>query len=58
MKLQKHISRKSKSGDDYFKWEVILSKDSIEKAGFKEGDELEEDAEKGRIVLKKKEKNN
>jgi formylmethanofuran dehydrogenase subunit D len=56
MKLQKHISRKSKLGEDYFKWEVILSKEAIEKAGFKEGDELEEDAEKGKIVLKKRER--
>jgi len=54
MKLQKHISRKSKSGSDYFKWEVILSKDSVEKAGFKEGDELEEDAKKGEIKLRRK----
>ena len=54
MKLQKHISRKSKKGDDYFKWEVILSKESVEKAGFKEGDELEEESEKGKIELKKK----
>lgn len=54
MKLQKHISRKSKAGADYFKWEVILSKESVDKAGFKEGEELEEAAERGKIVLKKK----
>lgn len=54
MKLQKHVSRKSKAGADYFKWEVILSKEAVDKAGFKEGDELEEIAEKDKIVLKKK----
>lgn len=53
MKLQKHISRKSKAGDDYFKWEVILSKEAVEKAGFKEGDELEEEARKGEVRLRK-----
>ena len=54
MKLQKHISRKSKKGEDYFKWEVVLSKESVEKAGFKEGDELDEVVEKGKIELKRK----
>jgi len=54
MKLQKHVSRKSKSGDDYFKWEVILSKEAVEKAGFKEGDELEEEVRKGEIKIRKR----
>ena len=54
MKLQKHLSRKSKKGEDYFKWEIILSKESVEKAEFKEGEELEEEAGKGKIVIKKK----
>ena len=54
MKLQKHISRKSKSGNDYFKWEVILSKEAVEKAGLKEGDELKEEVRKGEVKLRKK----
>jgi len=54
MKLQKHSSRKSKNGDDYFKWEVILAKDVVEKSGFKEGDELSADATKGKVVLRRK----
>ena len=54
MKLQKHVSRKAKSGDDYFKWEVILSKEAVKKAGFKEGDELEEEIIKKGLLLKKK----
>lgn len=54
MKLQKHVSRKSKGGGDYYKWEIILPKDAVEKAGFKAGDELKADAKKGEIKLKKK----
>ena len=54
MKLQKHPSRKTKNGDDYFKWEIILPKDAIEKSGFKEGDELEAEAKKGEVRLRKK----
>jgi len=53
MKLQKHSSRKAKNGDDYYKWEVILPKESVKKAGFKEGDELEAEAKKGEIRLRK-----
>ena len=52
MKLQKHYTRKDKS---QWKFEVVIPKDSVEKAGFKEGDELEEEAKKGKIELKKKE---
>jgi hypothetical protein len=54
MKLQKHSSRKSKKGDDYFKYEVILTKDLVEKSELKEGDELEGEATKHHITLKKK----
>lgn len=53
MKLQKHPSRKSKTGEDYYKYEVILPKDAVEKADFKEGDELKAEAKKGEIRLKK-----
>ena len=54
MKLQKHLSRKSKNGEDYFKWELILPKEVIEKAGFKEGDELDAEVKKGEVRLKGK----
>lgn len=54
VKLQKHPSRRSKDGEHYFKWEVILPKDKVEKAGFKEGEELKAEAKKGEIRLKKK----
>ena len=51
MKLQKHYTRK---GQTYPKYEVVIPKDIIEKSGFKEGDELEAEARKGEINLKKK----
>lgn len=54
MKLQKHPSRKAKNGEKYYKWEVILPKEAIEKAGFKEGDELKAEGKKGEIRLRKK----
>jgi len=52
MKLQKHVSRKSKGDESYYKYEVILPKSAIEKSGFKEGDELEAEAKKGEIKLR------
>jgi len=54
MKLQKHSSRKSKEGEDYFKYEIILPKEAVKESGFKEGDELEAEAKKGEIRLKRK----
>jgi len=54
MKLQKHPSRKAKNGEDYYKYEVILPKEAVEKSGFKPGDELEAEAKKGEIKLSKK----
>jgi len=54
MKLQKHPSRKSKDGEDYFKYEVILPKEAVEQSGFKEGDELSAEVRKGEIKLRRK----
>jgi len=54
MLLQKHPSRKSKEGEDYFKWEVILPKEAVEQAGFKGGEELVAEGKKGEIKLRKK----
>ncbi len=53
MKLQKHYTRKGKL---YPKYEVVLPKDAVDKAGFKAGDELKADAKKGEITLKKNRK--
>ena len=50
MKLQKHPTKK---GTDYFKWEVIIPDEVVQKAELKEGDELEAEAKKGEIRLKK-----
>jgi len=49
MKLQKHYTRKGKK---YPKYEVVLPKDAVKKAGFKAGDELKADAKKGEIKLR------
>lgn len=51
MKLQKHITKK---GTKYFKWEIILPAETVEEAGFKEGDELTTESKKGEIRLVKK----
>ena len=48
MKLQKHKTR-----DNYYKYVVVLPKDKVEEAGFKEGDELKANAKKGKIILSK-----
>lgn len=51
MKLQKHKTRKDK---DYSKYVVVIPTEKIKESGFKEGDELEAEAKKGEIKLKKK----
>jgi len=51
MKLQKHYTQKGKK---YPKYEVVLPKESVKQSGFKEGDELEAEATKGEIKLRKK----
>ena len=51
MKLQKHKTRKDKN---YFKYVMVLPEEVVKKAGLKEGDELEAEAKKGEIKLRKK----
>lgn len=51
MKLQKQKTRKDK---DYSKYAVVLPREAVEKAEFKEGDELEAEAKKGEIRLRGK----
>ncbi len=53
MKIIKEKSREY-NGKPYFKYKVNLPSEDLEKAGFKEGDELESDISKGEIKLKKK----
>jgi len=53
MKIQKQLSKKR--GDKiYHKYVVNIPSEIIKKSGFKEGDELEAEAKKGEIKLKKK----
>lgn len=53
MKLQKQLSKKR--GDKvYHKYVINIPEEIIKKAQLKKGDELEVEAEQGRIVLKKK----
>lgn len=51
MKLQKHYTRGDKS---QWKFEVVIPKEAVQDAGFKEGDELKAVVKKGEIKLKKK----
>ena len=51
MKLQR---QKSDYKRGYTKYTVVLPKEAVEQAGFKEGDELEVEAKKGKIELEKK----
>ena len=48
MKLQKHQTKK---GTDYFKWEIIIPKDAVKIAKFKENDELKAESKEGEIKL-------
>ena len=52
MKVLKEVSRKYKE-KEYIKFKVNLPGSLIFKAGLKVGDELDAEAEKGRIILKK-----
>ena len=51
MKLQRHKTRKDKN---YSKYVVVIPKHVIEESGFQEGDELEAEAKKGEIKLRRK----
>lgn len=53
MKLQKHYTRKDKS---QWKYELVIPKEDIEHAEFKEGVELESKVKKGSITLMEKRK--
>ncbi len=53
MKIQKRFLRKHKD-KDYYKYVVNLPPMAVKEAGIKYGDEVEVKAEKGKIVLVKK----
>ncbi len=51
MKLQKHFTRKDKS---QWKYELVIPKEEVDKAGFKEGEELVAESKKGEVRLRKR----
>ncbi len=53
MKILKEKSREY-NGKYYHKFKINIPEQKLEEAGFKEGDELEAEAKKGEIKLKKK----
>ena len=53
MKIEKVKSRKYKD-TQYYKYRVILPEEILQSSGFQEGDELEAEAKKGEIKLRKK----
>lgn len=53
MKLQKRLSRKYKD-KIYHKYIIVMPQEDIKKSGFKEGDEIISEVERGEIRLKKK----
>jgi bifunctional DNA-binding transcriptional regulator/antitoxin component of YhaV-PrlF toxin-antitoxin module len=53
MKIQRHLSHKR--GDKvYHKYVIVLPDNLIQDSGFQEGDELEAEAKKGEIRLRRK----
>lgn len=52
MKILKVKSRVY-NGKPYFKYRINIPADDLEKAGFKEGDELEAEVKKDEITLRK-----
>jgi hypothetical protein len=53
MKIQKQLSKK-RYKKEYYRYVVNIPLEIISSAGFKEGDELEANATKGKIELKKR----
>jgi hypothetical protein len=53
MKILKEKSREY-NGKPYYKYKINLTEESLEDSGFKEGDELESESEKGKLILRKK----
>ncbi|MEK6792554.1 MAG: hypothetical protein AABX95_01925 [Nanoarchaeota archaeon] len=56
MKISKVKSRKYKE-KTYYKYRINIPEESLNKAGFKEGDELISEIRKGMILLRKNERN-
>lgn len=52
MKLQKRLSRKYK-GKNYYKFQINIPEDYINKSSLKEGDELKVESKKNKLILEK-----
>ena len=55
MKIQKQLSKKREE-KRYYRYVVNIPKEDLDKANFREGDELSAEAKKGEIKLKKKQR--
>ena len=53
MKIQKQLSKKRDS-KTYYRYVINLPSELLESSGFQEGDELEAEAKKGEIKLRRK----
>lgn len=53
MRLQKQRSREVK-GREYFRWAIVIPPRDIEELGWQEGEELESEAKRDRLILKKR----
>jgi bifunctional DNA-binding transcriptional regulator/antitoxin component of YhaV-PrlF toxin-antitoxin module len=53
MRLQKHVSRKVED-KEYAKYVVVLPAESVEKLGWKEGQELENYVQGKKLILRQK----
>lgn len=53
MKIQKQLSKK-RENKEYYRYVINLPSELLKDSGFHEGDELEAEAKKGEIKLKKK----
>lgn len=53
MKILKEKSREYQ-GKPYYKYKINIPEETLNQAGFKEGDELEAETKKGEIKLKRK----
>lgn len=53
MKLQKQLSRKY-GGKEYPKWVVVIPPETIDEAGWKDGDNLQVDIKGDKLILKRR----
>lgn len=55
MKLKKHLNRKNKdTGQEFFRYDITLNPEMVEKLGWKSGDELDAEIKGKELRIKKK----